>query len=70
MKHTIPYMKFKLKFLHIKCHVLEFTKDETQTIASKDNSKFCGSDLYLTIKHTLFTLEESVPRRTTYTYES
>jgi hypothetical protein len=26
-KHTIPYMKFKLKLLQIKCHVLKFTKD-------------------------------------------
>jgi hypothetical protein len=40
MKYTIPSMKFKLKLLHIKCHVLEFTKDESQKIASKDNSKF------------------------------
>jgi hypothetical protein len=23
-KHTIPYMKFKLKLLHFNCHVLEF----------------------------------------------
>jgi hypothetical protein len=29
-KHTIPYMKFKLKLLQIKCHILEFTKDEAQ----------------------------------------
>jgi hypothetical protein len=42
-KHAIPYMKLKLKLLHIKCHVLEFTKDEEQKIASKDNSEFCGS---------------------------
>jgi hypothetical protein len=27
-KHTIPYMKFKLKILHIKWHVLEFTQDK------------------------------------------
>jgi hypothetical protein len=25
-KHTIPNMKFKLKLLQIKCHVLGFTK--------------------------------------------
>jgi hypothetical protein len=30
----IPYMKFKLRLLHIKCHVLEFIKDEAQNIAS------------------------------------
>jgi hypothetical protein len=29
-KHTIPYMKFKLNLLQIKCHVLEFIKDEAQ----------------------------------------
>jgi hypothetical protein len=29
-KHVIPQMKSKLKLLHIKCHVLEFTKDETK----------------------------------------
>jgi hypothetical protein len=33
-------MKFKL--LQIKCHVLEFTKDEAKD-TSKDNSEFCGS---------------------------
>jgi hypothetical protein len=27
-KHTIPNMKFKLKLLQIKCHVLGFTKDK------------------------------------------
>jgi transposase InsO family protein len=27
-KHTVPTMKFKLKLLHIKCHVLGFTKDK------------------------------------------
>jgi hypothetical protein len=42
-KHTIPYMKFKLELLHIKCHVLEFTKDEAQKIASKDKSEFYRS---------------------------
>jgi hypothetical protein len=26
-KHTVPNMKFKLKLLQIKYHVLEFTKD-------------------------------------------
>jgi hypothetical protein len=42
-KHTTPYMKFKLELLHIKCHVLEFTKDEAKKIISKDKSKFYGS---------------------------
>jgi hypothetical protein len=69
-RHTIPYMKFKLKLLHIKCNLLEFTKDEAQMFASKDNSEFCGSGLSLTVKHTLFTLEESGPPQMTYTCES
>jgi hypothetical protein len=34
-KHTILYMKFKLKLLHIKCHVLEFTKDEVQKMLQR-----------------------------------
>jgi hypothetical protein len=63
-------MKFKLKLFHTKCHVLEFTKDEAQKIASKDNSEFCGRSLSLTVKHTLFALEESGPPQTTYTCES
>jgi hypothetical protein len=42
IKHTILNMKFKLKLLQIKCHVLGFTKDKSQS-ASKDNQSFCGS---------------------------
>jgi hypothetical protein len=34
-KHTVPYMKFKLKLLQIKCHVLEFTKDEVQKMLQR-----------------------------------
>jgi hypothetical protein len=34
-KHTIPYMKFKLKLLQIKCHVLEFIKYEAQKMLQK-----------------------------------
>jgi hypothetical protein len=34
-KHTIPYMKFKLKLLQIRCHVLEFTKDEAQNVLQR-----------------------------------
>jgi hypothetical protein len=41
-KHTVPYMKLKLKLLQIKCHVLEFTKGETPKDDSKDNLEFCG----------------------------
>jgi hypothetical protein len=36
-KHIIPNMKFKLKLLQIKCHVLGFTKDEAQNVLQKDN---------------------------------
>jgi hypothetical protein len=60
-------MKFKFKLLHIKCYVLEFTKDEAQKIASKESfaKAFISHG-----KHTLFVLEESGPPRTTYTCES
>jgi hypothetical protein len=34
-KHTIPYMKFKLKLLQIMRHVLEFTKVEAQKMLQK-----------------------------------
>jgi hypothetical protein len=34
-KHTTPYMKFKLKLLHIKCHILEFTKDEAKSLLQR-----------------------------------
>jgi hypothetical protein len=33
-------MKFKLKLLQIKCHVLEFTKGEGPKDTSKDISEF------------------------------
>jgi hypothetical protein len=42
-KHTISNIKFKLKLLQIKCHVLGFTKDKALKCASKDNQSFCGS---------------------------
>jgi hypothetical protein len=41
-KHTIPDMKFKLKLLQIKCHVLGFTKDEAQNVLQKI-IRVCGS---------------------------
>jgi hypothetical protein len=52
-KHTIPYMKFKLKLLQIKCHVLEFTQDKSPKCASKDNQSFCGSVRLSWQAHTL-----------------
>jgi hypothetical protein len=68
--HTIPNMKFKLKLLQIKCHVLGFTKDKAPKCASKDNQSFCGSVRLSHDRHTLFALEESEPPRMTYTCES
>jgi hypothetical protein len=48
-------MKFKLKLLQIKCHVLEFTKGEALKDASKDNQSF--AEVFISHnKHTLFTL--------------
>jgi hypothetical protein len=42
-KHTVPTMKFKLKLLQIKCHVLGVYKRHSPKCASKDNPSFCGS---------------------------
>jgi hypothetical protein len=49
-------MKFKLKLLQIKCHVLEFTKDEAQKMLQE------------IIR--VFALEKSGPPQMTYTCES
>jgi hypothetical protein len=57
-KHTIPYMKFKLKLLQIKCHVLEFIKDEAQKMLQKIIQSFAEAFVSHD-KHTLFALEES-----------
>jgi hypothetical protein len=62
-------MKFKLKLLQIKCHVLGFTKDEAQNMLQKIIRVFAEAFISHD-RHTLFTLEESEPPRTTYTYES
>jgi hypothetical protein len=51
-------MKFKLKLLQIKCHVLEFTKDEAQKKLQKIIQSFM--EVFVSHdKHTLFTIEES-----------
>jgi hypothetical protein len=68
-KHTIPYMKFKLKLLQIKCHVLEFTQDKAQNVLQRIIRVFVEAFVSHD-RHTLFALEESGPPRTTYTYES
>jgi hypothetical protein len=52
-KHTVPNMKFKLKLLQIKCHVLGFTKDKAQNGASEDNQSLCGSVRLSRRAHTL-----------------
>jgi hypothetical protein len=59
-KHIIPYMKFKLKLLQIKCHVLEFTKDEAQKMLQEIIRVFAEAFISHD-RHTLFTLEESGP---------
>jgi hypothetical protein len=68
-KHTIPNMKFKLKLLQIKCHVLGFTKDKAQNVLQKIIRVFAEAFVSHD-RHTLFGLEESEPPRTTYTCES
>jgi hypothetical protein len=55
-KHTIPYMKFKLKLLQIKCHVLEFTKDEAQNMLQKIIRVFVEAFISQGM-HTLFALD-------------
>jgi hypothetical protein len=62
-------MKFKLKLLNIKCHVLEFTKDEAQKMLQKIIRVFAEAFISHD-RHTLFTLEEGGPPRMTYTCES
>ncbi len=62
-------MKFKLKLLQIKCHVLEFTKDEAQKMLQKIDQCFAEAFIFQG-KHTRFALEESGPLQLTYTYES
>jgi hypothetical protein len=45
-KHTIPYMKFKLKLLHFKCHVLEFynKRGSSKRLIREITRSLCGSD--------------------------
>jgi hypothetical protein len=54
-KHTIPDMKFKLKLLQIKCHVLGFTKDKDQNMLQKIIRVFAEAFVSHD-RHTLFTL--------------
>jgi hypothetical protein len=68
-KHTVQNMKFKLKLLQIKCHVLGFTKDKAQNVLQRIIRVFAEAFVSHD-RHTLFALEESEPPRTTYTCES
>jgi acetolactate synthase small subunit len=62
-------MKFKLKLLQIKCHVLEFIKDKSQKVLQRIIRVF--AEVFVSRdRHTLFALEESGPPRMTYTCES
>jgi hypothetical protein len=62
-------MKFNLKLLQIKCHVLGFTKDKAQKVLQRIIRVFVEV-VVSHDRHTLFALEESEPPRTTYTRES
>jgi hypothetical protein len=68
-KHTVPNMKFKLKLLQIKCHVLGFTKDIAQNVLQKIIRVFAEAFVSHD-RHTLLALEESELPQTTYTCES
>jgi hypothetical protein len=68
-KHTIPYMKLKLKLLQIRCNVLEFTRDNAQKVI-QERIRVFAKTFVAHDRHTLFALEESGPPWTTYTYES
>jgi hypothetical protein len=62
-------MKFKLKLLQIKCHVLGFTKVKAQKVLQRTIRVFAEAFVSHD-RHTLFALEESGPPQTTYTCES
>jgi hypothetical protein len=62
-------MKFRLKLLQIKCHVLGFTKDKAQNVVQKIIRVFAEAFISHD-RHTLFALEESGLPRMTYTCES
>jgi hypothetical protein len=59
-------MKFKLKLLQIKYHVLEFINYKAQKVLQRIIKVFAEAFVSHD-RHTLFALEESGPPRTTYT---
>jgi hypothetical protein len=69
IKHTISNIKFKLKLLQTKCHVLEFTQDKAQNALQRIIRVFAETFVSHD-RRTLFALEESESPRTTYTCES
>jgi hypothetical protein len=68
-KHIVPNMKYNLKLLQIKCHVLVFTTDKAQKVLQRIIRVFVKAFVSHD-RHTLFALEESGPPRMTYTCES
>jgi hypothetical protein len=64
--HDIQVIK---SLLCIKCHVLEFIKNEAQNMLQKRDQSF-AEPFISHGKHTLFTLEESRLPQMTYTCES
>jgi hypothetical protein len=62
-------MKFNLKLLQIKCHVLGFTTDKAQKVLQRIIRVFAEPFVSYD-RHTLFALEESEPHQMTYTCES
>jgi hypothetical protein len=68
-KHTVSNMKFNLKLLQIKCHVLGFTIDKAQKVLQRIIRVFAEAFISHD-RHMLFALEESEPPRTTYICES
>jgi hypothetical protein len=64
-EYTVPNIKFKLKLLQIKCHVLGFTKDKAQNVLQTIIRVFVEAFVSHN-RHTLFALEESEPPRMTY----
>jgi hypothetical protein len=67
-KHIIPNIKFKLKLLQVKYHVLGFIKVKAQNVLQKIIRVFAEAFVSHD-RHTLFALEESEPSRTAYTCE-
>jgi hypothetical protein len=61
-------MKFKLKLLQNKCHVLEFIQDKTQNVLQRIIRVFAEAFISHD-RHTLFVLEESGSPQMTYTCE-